>query len=322
MPNILLTNYYNKDPLEIIQKFVPPGFKLLILEQPGHEEVIRRIPKADYLLVGGRTKIDKKTLAAAANLKMIQRSGVGLDSLDLDAIRELNIPLYVNKGVNARSVAEHAVMLMLATLKKLTNVNAMTHSDQWVKHDMGISCQNLYQKQVGLIGFGKIGRNVARILKGFGAKVVYFKNAPISREEEDHLGVSYLELSELLKSCDIISLHCPGNTQTMGLIGQNEISLTKQGVIFVNTARGGIIDENALLQALKDGHIAAAGLDVFDQEPLRSDHPFLKQENLVLTPHIAGITAESFKSMMSKAFENIYLFANGRVSEIEGAKIL
>lgn len=322
MHRILLTNYYNKKPLECVRELIPPGFELLALEQPGQEEVIRRIPEADYLLVGGRTKIDGKTLAPATRLKMIQRSGVGLDSLDLNAIRERKIPLYVNEGVNARSVAEHAVMLILATLRKITVVNAVTKSGKWLKHDIGISCHNLFQKQVGLIGLGSIGGHVAPILKGFGANVVYWKPAPMSSDEEERLGVSYLKLSELLASSDIVSLHCPSNEETLGMIGRNEIATTKQGVIIINTARGGLIDEDALLEALNNGHVAAAGLDVFHQEPLPSDHPFLRQENLVLTPHIAGITAETFESMISKAFENIYLFANGNESEIAGARVM
>lgn len=322
MPSILLTNYYNSTPLEFVRKLLPPGFELLALEQPGQEEVIRKIPNADYLLVGGRTKIDARVLDAATRLKMIQRSGVGLDSLDLTAIRERNIPLYVNEGVNSRSVAEHTLMLILATLRKITSVNAMTKAGQWVKHDIGISCHDLYKKQVGLIGLGNIGGHVASMLQGFGAKVVYYKRHPLSQEEEKNLGVNYLSFNELLETSDIISLHCPINVETSGIIGRNEITITKKGVVFINTARGSLIDEAALLDALDKGHIAAAGLDAFHKEPLPSDHPFLAHENLVMTPHIGGITAETFEKIIDRAFGNIALFDDGKSSEITAKRVI
>lgn len=322
MPSILLTNNYNREPLEFVRKLLPPGFELLVPEHPGHEEVIRKIPNADYLLVGGRTKIDARVLDAAPRLKMIQRSGVGLDSLDLNAIRERNIPLYVNEGVNARSVAEHTLMLILATLRKITSVDAKTKDGQWVKHDIGIGCNDLYEKQVGLIGLGSIGRHVAEMLKGFGARVVYYKRNPLPREEEARLGVKYVKFNDLLKSSDIISLHCPVSAETSGMISRNEIARTKKGVVFINTARGGLIDEGALLDALNNGQVSAAGLDVFDKEPLPSDHPFLKQDNLVLTPHIGGITAETFENMISRAFGNIALYDDGKLSKITAKRVL
>jgi len=322
MPSILLTNYYNRAPLEFVRKLLPAGFELLALEQPGQEEVIRKIPNADYLLVGGRTKIDARVLDAAPRLKMIQRSGVGLDSLDLNAIRERNIPLYVNEGVNARSVAEHTLMLILATLRKITSVDAMAKDGYWVKHDIGISCHDLHEKQVGLIGLGSIGGHVAEMLKGFGAKVVYYKRNPLPAEEENDLGIKYLTFNELLESSDIVSLHCPVSAETSGMISRNEIARTKKGVVIINTARGGLIDEGALLEALISGKVSAAGLDVFHKEPLPADHPFLKQDNLVLTPHIGGITAETFENMIGLAFLNIALYDGGKSPEIRAKRVI
>ncbi len=322
MPSILLTNYYHRTPLEFVRKLSPPDFELLTLEQPGQEEVIRKIPNADYLLVGGRTRIDARVLDAAPRLKMIQRSGVGLDSLDLNVIRERNIALYVNEGVNARSVAEHTLMLILATLRKITSVDTMTKSGQWVKHDMGIGCHDLYDKQVGLIGLGSIGSYVAAMLKGFGAKVVYYKRTPLPRGEEKALGIKYLPFHKLLESSDIVSLHCPDNDETSGMIGRKEIERAKKGVVFINTARGSLINENALLDALNNGQVSAAGLDVFHTEPLPLDHPFLKQDNLVLTPHIASITAETFERMIGRAFQNIVLFDDGKSSEITAKRVI
>lgn len=322
MPRILLTNHYNAGPLAFINKLVPDGFELIALEQPGQEEVIRKIPYADYLLVGGRTRIDSKVLGPGSKLKMIQRSGVGLDSLDLDAIRERKLPLYVNEGVNARSVAEHTVMLMLATLRKVAMVNATTKSGEWVKHDVGINCHDLYGKQVGLIGLGNIGEHVATMLKGFGVNLTYFKRMPLSFDKEQELNIRYLPLQELLATSDIISLHCSLSTETTDLLNIDELARIKAGSVLINTARGGLVNEAALLGALKSGHLAGAGLDVFAKEPLAAGHPFFEQDNLLLTPHIASITAETFADMMSRAFSNIALFDAGKEIKMTAKRVI
>ncbi|MCG6656342.1 hydroxyacid dehydrogenase [Halomonas campisalis] len=319
MPKILLTNYYRPEPLSFVKRLVPEGFELLALDQPGQEEVIRQAPQADYLLAGGRTRVDAKVLEAAPRLKMIQRSGVGLDSLDLDAIRQRGIPLYVNEGVNSRSVAEHTAMLMLGTLRKLGEVNAMTHGGQWVKHDVGIRCHDLFDKQVGLIGLGNIGSYVAEMLKGFGVHTVYHKRHRLSADQEQRLGVRYLPLQELLSTSDIISLHCALTADTRNLIGEAELADMKPGAVVINTSRGALIDEAALLGALQSGHVAGAGLDAFAKEPLPSDHPFKGMNNIVMTPHIGGITAETFGELIRKAFSNIALF-DARNLEIMTAK--
>ncbi len=322
MPKILLTNYYNTGPLEFVKKLLPDGFELIALNEPGQEEVIRKIPDADYLLVGGRTRIDQKVLDAAPKLKMIQRSGVGLDSLDLEAIRERCIPLFVNEGINARSVAEHTLMLILGTLRKVGEADSITRSGQWVKHDLGIGCHDLFGKQVGLIGLGNIGMHVARMLKGFGVNIVYCKRTRLAPELETELGVRHLALTDLLAACDIISLHCSLNTETRGLIGHDELAIVKPDAILVNTARGGLVDESALLEALETGRLAGAGLDVFEKEPLPADHPFFKLTNVLLTPHIGSITAETFAGMIGRAFQNVALFDAEKNVQITAKRVL
>lgn len=322
MPKILLTNYYNSRPLELIKNIVPLGFELIALDRPGQEEVIRKAGDADYLLVGGRNKIDQKLLDAAPKIKMIQRSGVGLDSLDIEAIRERRIPVYVNEGINSRSVAEHTLMLILGTLRKVAQVDSMTRAGQWVKHDIGISCHDLYGKQVGLIGFGNIGLQVAKMLRGFGVDMVYYKRNPLSSDQEKALDAHYLPLMQLLSTSDIISLHCPLNAETKGLLGYEQFAIVKSGAVLINTARGGIVVEDAFMDALNTNKLSAAGLDVFENEPIPRKHPLLKLPNVILTPHISSITAEAFTEMIGHAFKNIALFNAGEHSRIEGKKVL
>jgi len=322
MPSILLTNFYNAKPLAFIRNLLPLGYELIHLEKPGQEEVIKKAPLADYFLVGGRTQIDHKVLEAASKLKMIQRSGVGLDSLDLDAIGKKKIPVFVNAGVNARSVAEHTLMLILGTLRKIALVDRRTRKGEWVKHDVGIDCHELFGKTVGLIGLGNIGTHVATMLNGFGVKIYYYKPHPLDEESERKLNVQFLPMEELLKKSDVLSLHCGFNAETQGLIGERELGLMKPGAVLINTARGGLVDETALMEALDKGQLAGAGLDVFAKEPLASEHPLFNFEKVLLTPHMGSITAESFETMIKSAIENVVLFDSGKSDQIRGKRIV
>lgn len=322
MLKILLTNFYSPRPLAFIKKLLPEGFEFITLDKPGREEIIKKIPEADFLLVGGREKIDREVLDAAPKLQMIQRSGVGLDSLDIEAISERNIPLYVNEGVNAQSVAEHTLLLILGTLRKIAVLDSKTRAGEWVKHDVGILCHELFGKQVGLVGLGNIGKSVARMLQGFRVKIVYFKSNRLASTEEKAINVSYLSFDELLCSSDIVSLHCSLNDVTRNMLGSSELNRMKQGAVIINTARGALIDESALFGALQSGHIAGAGLDVFTKEPINSEHPFMKMDNVLITPHIGSITSESFSRMICAALYSIEQFSSGNLSFISKNRII
>lgn len=317
MPSILLTNYYRPHPLGIIQEEVPPGFDLLALSRPGKQEIITRAGGADYLLVGGRIPIDQEVISAATHLKMVQRTGVGMDSLDLALLQQRKIPVYVNPGVNARSVAEHALMLILATLRRLPVADASVKAGSWPKHDLGVTCSDLFGKTVGLVGLGHIGVEVSKLLQPFGAVLLYSKRARLSAAGEARLNVHYRRLPDLLKEADIVSLHCSLNPGTERLIGKAEISAMKPGALIINTARGRLVDEEALAAALASGHIRGAGLDVFANEPPAPDNPLLKLGNVVLTPHMASLTMETFRRMMREALQNIKSFEDGNLAAIE-----
>lgn len=317
MAKILLTNFYREKPLAVVKSLLPRGFELIHLDTPGREEIIKKAQDADYLLVGGRSKIDAQVLAAMPNLKMVQRSGVGLDSLDLLELKNRGIPLYVNQGVNARSVAEHTMMLILSGLRRVAIADQETRAGHWVKHDLGMGCHDLFGKTVGLIGLGNIGRYVADMLKPFGVKIVYNKPSRLSKEEEQLLGIEYKSFEKLLSESDIISLHCPLNDNTQYLVGDKALSLVKKGVFLVNTARGPLIDDTALLQAIKSGVVKGAALDTFITEPLPSGHPLLQCKEITLTPHMGGITYETFTTMINKAFSNIVSFHTGDYQNIK-----
>ncbi len=321
MPNILFTNYYKGRALEIIRSIIPSDYNVLLLSRPGREEILKLIPQADYLIAGGRTKVDHELLKNAKRLRMVQRSGAGLDSIDLQYLRLSDIPLYVNRGVNAKSVAEHTVLLILSVLRKLTLCDHSVRKGKWEKHELGLQSRDLGSKSVGLIGLGKIGEHVSKLIRAFGSEIFYFDIKRIPKEEEQKLSISYLELDELLKRSDIISLHCPLTDNTLNLVDKEFIEKMKQNSIIVNTARGKLIVEEDLAQALISNRISGAGLDVFYQEPVSDTNPFKSLENVIMTPHVGGVSYDSFSKIISSAFENINLHNLGKVQEIEHKRV-
>ena len=323
MPKILHTYRYTGRPWDILQSVVPEGFVIETLEEPTCECLLRQCVDADYLLVSGRLPIDEGVLSAASHLKMIQRTGVGTEMLDLEAIKRHGIPVYVNQGVNSRSVAEHTLTLILACLKRLTSIDRQVRKGIWKKQETGTSTRELYGKTVGLVGMGAIGRQVATYLNVFGANVYYTDIFRQTGEVEKALGITFVPTFEaLLPLVDILSFHCPLTQSNREMLNGKTISLMKPDAIVINTARGKLIDETALYDSLENGRIAFAGLDVHYEEPMADNDPFKLLDNVILTPHIAGLSFETFRSMMSDAVGNISLFHRGDVQLLENKKLI
>lgn len=316
---ILLTNHYEGKPAEIIKSAVPDGFELEMLESVSQQELEGKVKEADYLLVSGRLKINRTVLENAQNIKMIQRTGVGLDSIDLEYIRNHDIPFYVNKGVNAQSVAEHTILLMLASLRNLVEINENTKRGIWKKQAQGVCTYELCGKTVGLIGMGAIGRKVAGMLKVFGAEVLYNDVSKMKQEDENALGIKFSTFEEIIEKSDIISLHCPLTDDTRHMVNDGTVNKMKNGVILINTARGGLIDETALINGIENGKIAGAGIDVYEKEPV-DNREILNLQNVITTPHIGGVTYDSFYQMMYQAMRNIEMFDKGQLQEIEQSR--
>jgi D-3-phosphoglycerate dehydrogenase len=316
MKTILLTNRYTGAPLEIVEGELPAGFALEFLERQDHDCLVAQARDADYILAGGRMKLTADVLDNAPRLKMIQRSGVGLDALDLDAIRAHGIPLYVNQGVNAQSGAEHTLMLILACLRRLTVIHANTRSGIWKKQEQGVQTAELRGKTVGIVGMGNIAKALVALLKPFGVSILYCNlvREPAAFEEENRM--EFVPLDDLLARSDIVTIHCALTDATRNLVGADAIARMKDGSILVNTARGQIVDVQALAAALRGGKLAFAGIDAHVQEPIPDDYPLKALDNAILTPHIAGVTGDSFRAMMHGAFTNIALFDAGRTDEI------
>ena len=322
MKTILLTNRYTGGPLEIVKEELPVGFELVFLEAQEQGCLVRQASEADYILAGGRMKITRASLDNAPRLKMIQRSGVGLDALDLEAIKEKGIPLYVNQGVNAQSVAEHTLLLMLACLRRLTQIDRNTKNGIWKKQEQGIQTFELHGKTVGIIGMGNIATTLVGLLKPFGVKILYHNlfRAPADFEAENNMTCT--DPGTLLAESDIVTIHCAQTEQTKNLIDADAIAKMKDGAVLINTARGGIVDTDALAQALRSGKLSFAGIDAHAREPSPEDDPLKTLDNVILTPHVAGVTGDSFRAMMQGAFRNIALFDQGRLEEIASCRYL
>lgn len=320
MAVILLSNHYSETPLSIIQSVVPKGFTLITLEKPTKKELISKVSLADYVLASGRLQIDREVIEAAQKLKMVQRTGVGTDTLDMTTLNSKGIPVYINFGINSDSVAEHTILLMLALLRRITSLDNEVKKGVWIKQANGLRNFDLKNKIVGIVGLGSIGQKVNRLLKAFGAHVYYFDPYRLSKNDEEEHQIEYRPLNEILAISDIVSLHCSLTSSTRNLIGIKELASMKKGAILVNTARGGLINEDALVDALNSNHLGGAALDVFNSEPILQDSNLLNCKNLVLTPHIGGVTFDSFKAMMIGAISNIELFEKGALDTISNKR--
>lgn len=314
---ILLTNKYEGLPYDVLKNAIGEDFYLEMLDSVTQECLERQIADADYLLVSGRLKIDENSISKAEKLKMIQRTGVGLDNMNIDCFKQYGIPLYVNKGVNAQSVAEHTIMLILATLRRVCFVNNQLRDGIWKKQQTGLTTHELYGKTVGIIGMGSIGKLVAEKLQGFFVRILYFDDYRLPNEDEDRLNISFASKEELLKCSDIVSLHCSYNAEVGYVLSEKEFELMKDGSIIINTARGKLIDETALVKYLKNGKLIGCGIDTFEEEPMNFDSELLKFDDAILTSHIAGVTFEAFERMMRSGIDNIKSFDNGYLEDIQ-----
>src|SRR5256885_355417 len=258
-------------------------------------ELIDLIPSFSALIVRSQTKVTAAILNAGAKLRVIGRAGVGVDNVDVETATRRGIIVLNAPGGNTVSTAEHAFSLLLSVARKIPQADANVRNKNWNKKDFeGVE---LYDKTLGIIGMGRIGSEFSRRAIAFGMRVVAY-DPYLSATRARSLQVELVdELDDLLASADFISLHTPLTTETRHILDAARLQRTKRGVRIINCARGGLIDENALLKALQDGHVAAAALDVFETEPLPADSLLRGAPNLVLTPHLGASTAEAQESV-------------------------
>ena len=250
-------------------------------------------------------RLSSEILQHAPNLKLIQLLSAGYEHMDLDLCAELGIAVANNGGTNSIDVAEHTLALILGLYRRLVEQNQGIDKGQWDPVDCARNTYTIHGKTAALIGFGHIGRQVAQRLQAFGADLLYVDEYPVSAANIADLTVERVSLSEALSRADILSLHVPLTDETHGLIGAAELAQMRSNALLINTCRGPVIDESALISALRNNAILGAGLDVFATEPLPADHAYCHLSNVLLTPHSAGITRDTWSRRAEFAFANL-----------------
>jgi D-3-phosphoglycerate dehydrogenase len=279
------------------------------------EEQVRRAEPADILINSrGYLKWPGELLRRLPRLRMISTCSIGTDAIDLAAARELGIVVSNIPGQTAPVVAEHALALILATAKRVAFQTAELRAGRWLPR------YNTYLagKTLGLVGAGAIAAALANLARAIGMQVIAWTFHP-SAQRAAELGIRFVELDELLRTSDVVSLHVRLTDQSRGMIGRRELELMKPGALVINTSRGAVVDSTALVAALESGHLGGAGLDVFEIEPLPADHPILRCQQVVLTPHAADQTPEGVELLNQGAVENVLAYLDGRPRNVVDA---
>lgn len=279
---------------------------------PGSEErLIERLREAEIVInIRSSCKFTASVFAACPRMRLLSIWGTGTDNIDLAAAAGHGVTVTNTPGVSAFSMAEHCLALMLAVARQIPRIDAQVRQGAWPR---GFVAQ-MYGKTLGVIGLGAIGRRFAELGAGIGMRVVAWTMHP-----NPALGFKLVELDELLRTSDVLSLQLRLSDQTRGFLGPRELGLLKPTAILINTARGPLVDEAALVEALASRRIAGAGLDVFDVEPLPPGHPLTKLDNVVLTPHSGGVTPEALEAGLQLAVDNIWSFLAGTPANVVAA---
>ncbi|KZE97530.1 D-3-phosphoglycerate dehydrogenase [Geobacillus stearothermophilus] len=262
----------------------------------------------DALLVRSATKVTEELLAKMPKLKIVGRAGVGVDNIDVDAATKRGIVVINAPNGNTISAAEHTFAMMAALVRRIPQAHISVKSREWNRS--AFVGNELFGKKLGIIGFGRIGSEVAKRARAFGM-TVHVYDPFLTKERAEKLGVSIHSLDEVLAVADIITVHTPLTKETRGLLGTENLAKTKKGVYLINCARGGIIDEQALIPFLESGHVAGVALDVFEQEP-PGDHPLLAFDNVIVTPHLGASTVEAQLNVATQVAEELLHFFEGQ----------
>jgi D-3-phosphoglycerate dehydrogenase len=294
-----------------MQRLVQAGLRILFLTGSQNAAEVERVMAAnDITAVITRTvDVSARAIASCPALKVVSKHGVGVNNIDVEACTRRGIPVYITPGANAQSVAELTIALLGAAARKVSWMDAEIRAGRWSRAEDGVQ---LAGRTLGLVGYGEVGGRVARIARAIGMDVRVFDPAllvPGSRPPSDIIIAP--SLADLLCVSQILSLHLPLTTHTRGLIDAAALALLPPGAIVINTARGEIVDQRALVDALRSGRLFAAGLDTTADEPIGTDSPLLSLPNVVLTPHVGGSTPEALAAMARGAADNVIGFLNG-----------
>ena len=311
-PKVYMTRQIFPRAMELLRQFC----EVVVSETedpPSHEEVLRHVRDKDGILCTPENRIDRTVLDAAPRLKVISTMTVGYDHIDVPESTKRGIYVGFTPGVLTDATADLAFALLLCAARRLTEADRFVRLGRWKKPSspQGLFGTSTSGKTLGIIGFGRIGRAVGLRAKSFQMHVIYHDRERLHKEDEEAMGVAYRPLEDLLRESDFVSLHVPLIESTFHLIDEAKLRLMKPEAILINTSRGPTVDEGALSRALKEGWILAAGLDVYEKEPLDPASPLCALNNVVLLPHLGSATRQTREDMMEMAVRNLLAVFKG-----------
>jgi phosphoglycerate dehydrogenase-like enzyme len=292
-----------------IRSELPPGFSIDFSQTSDRREHLALVADADFILTS--IPVDAEMIHAAPRLKLLHKWGIGVDRFDLDAARAAGVPVAITFGANAGAVSEHVLMLMLATYRRLSLADRKLREGVWLRPQLRAQSYQISGKTVGLLGFGNVARMVAHRLAGFEVQIIYSDIRRADMATEKSLRATQVPFDELIARSDILSVHVPLTPATKGLIGAETIAGMQTGAVIINAARGGIVDEAALYDALVSGKLQGAGLDVFAIEPADRGNPLFRLDQVVVTPHTAGSVIDLVADIARHAFTNMQTVLRG-----------
>jgi D-3-phosphoglycerate dehydrogenase / 2-oxoglutarate reductase len=309
---VLVTDSIAQEGIDLLRTHLPDAQIDVRLDLTA-EQLRAVIDQYTALIVRSETRVTSDILAAATQLKIVGRAGVGLDNIDTEVAKRYGIAVVNSPGGNTIAAAEHTIALLLSLARHIPAANSSTRAGRWEKsHFLGVQVRN---KVLGILGLGKVGKEVARCAQGLGMQVIAF-DPYVAPEQAEKLDVTMLDMEDVLKLADFVTLHTTLTNGTRGLIGVYELSLLKPGARLINCARGGLIDEEALLRALKENRLAGVALDVFSQEPIRDDavlQQLLADPRVIATPHLGASTQEAQIQVAIDVAEQIVSFLQDSV---------
>lgn len=306
-PRIILLDPLSESGRQRFAALVDPVFELVMARSYDPGDQTQLMESAHYAITG-QVPVPAELLKRARQLRLLHKWGVGVDNIDLEAARSAGIRVARLPGSNAIPVAEYTIGLMIALLRNLAWGHSQLKQGHWGSRSLPHDSLMLNGRTVGLVGYGAIGQRVATLLRAFGCRVLATRRSSQNTSEE---GVEIVALERLLSESDVVSLHCPLTAETAGLIDRKALQRMKPHAVLINVARGGVVNESDLHWALKTRVIMGAATDVYDIEPLPSDSPLLELDNLVVSPHLAGIAADNFQPTISRMLANIQRIERG-----------
>jgi phosphoglycerate dehydrogenase-like enzyme len=292
----------------IIRSRLPPEFELRV--RMGSETVEDVLPNADFFLVA-TTPLPASIFEMPNHLRLIQHQGVGYNKTDVRAAAVGGTPVAICPAGTSIGVAEHVFLLILSLYKKLLIADPSVRHGEWLQWELRPESFEIYGKTMGIIGLGRIGKEVALRGRVFGARLMYYDIQRVNRETEQDLDLRFVPMEECITRADILTLHLPLTRATHHFISSKELAKMKPSAVLINTSRGPLVDEAALVEALKTGALAGAGLDVFEDEPPTKDNPLFQLNNVVLTPHISAGTGDALVAKMDACFANMLRVSRG-----------